>query len=338
MDLSCSSVKVLLFLMNGFLQTSAVTHSLQYLYTAITPQINFPEFSAVGLVDGGQFVYYDSNIRKMIPKTEWIRSDKISAYDSDYWKRETERSRSDHEDLHHLLHTVMKSFNHTQGVHTFQRMYGCELHDDGTVGGYNQFGYDGEDFISLDLKTGSWTAAKPQAVIIKNQWDSTGAQGQYWKSYLETECIEWVKKLVSYGRETLERKVRPETSLFQEEASSPEVVCHATGFFPKAVMVSWRKNGEEVHEDVDLRETLPNQDGSFQKRSILKVPAEELQKHTYTCVIQHSSLEKELVLHVRNERRILSVYQVFPVLFITLIVGFGVVILLIFLICTNKRC
>ncbi|KAK3514813.1 hypothetical protein QTP70_032436 [Hemibagrus guttatus] len=47
-----------------------------------------------------------------------------------------------------------------------------------------------------------------------------------------------------------------------------------------------------------VRETLPNQDGSFQKRSILKVPAEELQKHTYTCVIQHSSLKEELVLEV----------------------------------------
>ncbi|GAA6076772.1 H-2 class I histocompatibility antigen, Q10 alpha chain-like [Tachysurus ichikawai] len=270
MDLSCSLVKVLLFLMNGFLQTSAVTHSLQYLYTAITPQINLPEFTAVGLVDGGQIVYYDSNIRKMIPKTEWIQ--KVSADDPDYWKRETERSRSDHEDLHHLLHTVMKSFNHTQGVHTLQRMYG----------------------------------SKPQAVIIKNQWESTGAEGQYWKSYLETECIEWVKKLVYYGKETLERKVRPETSLFQKHSPSPEVVCHATGFFPKAVMISWRKDGEDVHEDVELRETLPNQDGSFQKRSILKVPAEELQKHTYTCVIQHSSLEKELVLNVRNKHRIVT--------------------------------
>ncbi|XP_058231683.1 BOLA class I histocompatibility antigen, alpha chain BL3-6-like [Hemibagrus wyckioides] len=63
-------------------------------------------------------------------------------------------------------------------------------------------------------------------------------------------------------------------------------------------MISWRKDGEDVNEDVELRETLPNQDGSFQKRSILKVPAEDLQKHTYTCVIQHSSLKEELVLEV----------------------------------------
>ena len=87
--------------------------------------------------------------------------------------------------------------------------------------------------------------------------------------------------------------------MFHRHSSpSPEVVCHATGFFPKAVMITWQKDGEDVHEDVELRETLPNQDGSFQKRNILKVPAEELQKHNYTCVVQHSSLEKELVREV----------------------------------------
>ncbi|KAG7318639.1 hypothetical protein KOW79_018394 [Hemibagrus wyckioides] len=50
--------------------------------------------------------------------------------------------------------------------------------------------------------------------------------------------------------------------------ASPEVVCHATGFFPEAVIISWWKDGEDVNEDVELRET-PNQDGSFQKKSIL---------------------------------------------------------------------
>ncbi|KAB5528259.1 hypothetical protein PHYPO_G00138230 [Pangasianodon hypophthalmus] len=212
-----------------------ITHSLQHILTGVTPGINFPEFTAVG-------------------------------------------------------------------VHTWQLMCSCELDDDGTTRGYSQYGYDGEDFISLDLKTKTWTAAKPQAVITKHKWEATGAAANEWKIYLKKECIDWLKKYVSYGRETLERKVRPQASVLQKHSPSAEVVCHATGFFPKAVVISWQKDGEEVHENVELRETLPNQDGSFQKRSILTVPAEELQKHTYTCVIQHSSLEKELVLPVRGRR------------------------------------
>ncbi|XP_060738734.1 H-2 class I histocompatibility antigen, Q9 alpha chain-like isoform X2 [Tachysurus vachellii] len=298
----CSTVmKTLIFFTFSLHLSSAVTHSMQYFYTAVTPGINFPEFTIVGLVDGGQFVYYDSKIGKMIPKTEWIQKNE----GEDYWNSQTQNLQGHQETFKVNVATAMQRFNQTTGVHTVQMMYGCELDDDGTVRGYTQYSYDGEDFISFDLKTLTWTAAKPQAVITKNKWDNDPGATVGEKNYLENICIEWLKKYVSYGRETLERKVRPETSLFQKEASSPEVVCHATGFFPKAVMISWRKDGEDVHEDVELRETLPNQDGSFQKRSILKVPAEELQKHTYTCVIQHSSLEKELVLNV-SERQILK--------------------------------
>ncbi|KAK3514326.1 hypothetical protein QTP70_014386 [Hemibagrus guttatus] len=180
-------------------------------------------------------------------------------------------------------------------------MIGCELHDDNTTRGHTQYGYDGEDFISLDLESLTYTAAKPQAVITKNMWDPVQQWTSYMKDYLENICIQWLKQYVYCGRETMERKDPPTASVIQKHSPSPEVVCHATGFFPKEVMISWRKDGEDVNEDVELRETLPNQDGSFQKRSILKVPAEELQKHTYTCVIQHSSLEEELVLPVRNK-------------------------------------
>ncbi|XP_058230526.1 BOLA class I histocompatibility antigen, alpha chain BL3-7-like [Hemibagrus wyckioides] len=278
-------------LLSFSLRSSADTHSLQFLYTAVTSGIHFPEFTAVGLLDGEQVLYYDSNIRKMIPKTEWMK--KISVDDPDYWNREMEKQQDEQNTFKSYLSYVMQSFNQTEGVHTLQRMYGCELHDDGTTRGYFLDGYNGEDFIGLDLNTGTWTADEPQAEIIKKVWESTGHEVIYWKNYLERDCIDCIKKFVSNVRE---RKVRPEVSLFPDYDYSPEVVCHATGFFPKEVMISWRKDGEDVNEDVELRETLPNQDGSFQKRSILKVPAEDLQKHTYTCVIQHSSLKEELVL------------------------------------------
>ncbi|XP_047674544.1 BOLA class I histocompatibility antigen, alpha chain BL3-7-like [Tachysurus fulvidraco] len=297
----CSTVmKTLIFFTFSLHLSSAVTHSMQYFITAVTPGTNFPEFTIVGLVNGGQFVYYDSNIMKMIPKTEWI-----DVMGEDYWNREAQKQQQSQETFKADVSTVMQRFNQTTGVHTVQVIYGCELDDDGTVRGYRQDGYDGEDFISFDLKTLTWTAAKPQAVITKNKWDNDSGYNVARKNYLENECIEWLKQYMSYGRETLERKVPPTVSLFQKHSPSPEVVCHATGFFPKAVMISWRKDGEDMHEDVDLRETSPNQDGSFQKRSILKVPAEELQKHKYSCVIQHSSLEKELVLNV-SERQILK--------------------------------
>ncbi|XP_053336777.1 class I histocompatibility antigen, F10 alpha chain-like [Clarias gariepinus] len=295
----CSAViKTLIFLIFYLHLSSAVTHTLQYVYTGVTG-INFPEFTAVGQVDGQQFDYYDCNIKRDIPKTEWIQKN----VGDDYWSRETQNRHRAQEVFKVRVGTAMQRFNQTKRVHTVQWMLGCELDDDSTTRGYSQDGYDGEDFISFDLETLTWIAPTPQALITKNKWDHNSGWKNQLKNYLENTCIDWIKKYVSYGRETLERKVRPEVLVFQKHSPSPEVVCHATGFFPKAVMITWQKDGEDVHEDVELRETLHNQDGSFQIRSILKVPAEELQKHTYTCVVQHISLEKDLVLPV-NERRI----------------------------------
>uniref|UniRef100_A0A3B1IW09 Ig-like domain-containing protein n=1 Tax=Astyanax mexicanus TaxID=7994 RepID=A0A3B1IW09_ASTMX len=245
-------------------------HSLQYITTGITPGFNFPEYTVVGMVDGEQFVYYDSNIKKMIPKTDWIK--KIDADDPGYWERQTGSQEGAEEIFKANLNILMQRFNQTKGIHVLQRLSGCELEDDGTKEGYFQFGYDGEDFL------------------MRQSWLHIA----YRMHYLENDCTDYLRKYVDYGRYTLERKERQLHDGFQHGSPS-EVVCHATGFFPKAVMISWQKNGEELNEDVELRETVPNQDGTFQKRSILTLSPEELKNNKYTCVVQHSSLKEALV-------------------------------------------
>ncbi|XP_047005630.1 BOLA class I histocompatibility antigen, alpha chain BL3-6 isoform X2 [Ictalurus punctatus] len=284
---------VVLLILLGCGEMSTDTHTLQYLYTAVTPGVNF---TVVGLVDGEQFVFYNNNMMRI---SEWMK--KAEADDTDYEQKETQHVKDQQDSLQNIVATVMRIFNQSEGVHTLQRIYGCERDDDGTPRGFDVYGYDGEDFISLDLTTGTWTADNDEAEIFIKEWDPTGDKAKKSKQFLKTDCIDRLQKVLNHSKETLERKDPPTASLFQKNSSSPEV-CHATGFFPKTVNITWQKDGEDVHEDVDLRETLPNQDGSFQKRSILTVSAEDLQKHTYTCVIQHSSMGKELVLHEEDIR------------------------------------
>uniref|UniRef100_A0A3B1K568 Ig-like domain-containing protein n=1 Tax=Astyanax mexicanus TaxID=7994 RepID=A0A3B1K568_ASTMX len=271
------------------------THYLQFLLTGVTPGTSFPEFSAVGQLDGEQGGYYDSTIRTVILKADWVKKSK----DTEHWKMMTQRIFEDQQLVMERLGNIMKHFNQTEGVHTVQWVYRCELDDDGSKRGYMQCGYDGEDFLSLDLNSLSWIAPVPQALITKHKWEETG-HVRFQKHFLLNECIGWLQKYVEYGRSTLERKVAPEVSLFQKDSSSP-VVCHATGFFPKAVMISWQKNGEDLNEGVELRETVPNQDGTFQKRSILTLSPEELNRNQYTCIVQHEGLKKKLQVSDREE-------------------------------------
>ena len=88
-------------------------------------------------------------------------------------------------------------------------MYGCEWDDEtDEVKGFYQWGYDGEDFISFDLKTGTYVSPKQQAVITKHKWDHDKALRARDKHYLTQICPEWLKKYVNYGRSSLLRTGR----------------------------------------------------------------------------------------------------------------------------------
>lgn len=53
------------------------------------------------------------------------------------------------------------------GMHSTQRMFGCEIREDSHTSSFWQFGFDGQDHLSLDLETLSWVSAKPAAVWTK---------------------------------------------------------------------------------------------------------------------------------------------------------------------------
>ncbi|KAI4882557.1 hypothetical protein NFI96_002442, partial [Prochilodus magdalenae] len=274
------------------------SHSLYFLFTGVTPGTSFPEFNAVGLLDGLQVGYYNSTSREVILKAEWIKD----MIDDGHWNLLTQYANRYQDTFPDIIDRVKQLSNQTGGIHTWQWMFGCELDDDGSKRGYSRYGYDGEDWLTLDLNTVTWTAANAKAVSMKLEWDGS-PKAAVQKQDLEHTCIEWLQKYVDYFR-VLDRTVSPEVFLFQKDPSSP-LVCHATGFYPDTVTISWQKNGEDLKEDVEIGETLPNHDGSFQKRSILTVPPEELDRNQYTCAVQHAALEKEMMLRM-SESRVLS--------------------------------
>lgn len=87
-------------------------------------------------------------------------------------------------------------------------MYGCEIRDDGTTRGFNEFGYDGEDIITFDKTTLNYIAANRQADVPKNKMDANKPKAQHCKAYLENTCIDRLKKYMSYSKDNLQRKGR----------------------------------------------------------------------------------------------------------------------------------
>ncbi|XP_016101552.1 HLA class I histocompatibility antigen, B-73 alpha chain-like, partial [Sinocyclocheilus grahami] len=174
----------------------------------------------------------------------------------------------------------------SSGVHTYQRMYGCDWDNQTRASeGFDQYSYDGEDYVTLDVKELRYITPVQQGIITMLKWNNDRAQLELLRQYYQHECVHWLKHFLTLRKVDLERRA-PEVSLLQKDPSSP-VVCHATGFYPAAVTITWLRNGQDHDEDVDLGELLPNVDGTFQKSSTLNIRPEESKKNQYVCVVEH---------------------------------------------------
>uniref|UniRef100_A0A3Q0TFR7 Ig-like domain-containing protein n=1 Tax=Amphilophus citrinellus TaxID=61819 RepID=A0A3Q0TFR7_AMPCI len=269
------------------------THTLTVCFTGLLGEENWPEFVGVALVDGFEVVYCDSNTMTAESRQDWMKK-----HDPAYLNWFTNQCRETQRFFSLIIEQLMQNFNPTKGVHTFQRMLGCEF-DDVTdeINGINQFGYDGEDFITFDLKTHTRIPAMQQAVIFKQRWDNDKAASAVIKNYLTQVCPEMLKMFVNYGRSFMLRTGRTllSVSLLQKSPSSP-VTCHATGFSTNRVSMVWRKDGVELHEGVGKGDILPNDDGTFQMSVDLQVSSVRPEDwEGYDCVFQLSDVYKAIV-------------------------------------------
>ncbi|CAB1440437.1 unnamed protein product [Pleuronectes platessa] len=68
-------------------------------------------------------------------------------------------------------------------------------------------------------------------------------------------------------------------------------------------MLFWRREGEELYEDVYRGEVLPNHDGTFQMSSDLKVSSISPEDwRRYECVFQISGVKEDIVTKLDKDK------------------------------------
>uniref|UniRef100_L7N1M4 Ig-like domain-containing protein n=1 Tax=Myotis lucifugus TaxID=59463 RepID=L7N1M4_MYOLU len=170
------------------------------------------------------------------------------------------------------------------GSHTYQCLRGCHM---------RPYGRLLRGYIALNEDLTSWTDRAAQ--ITKHKWEAAGVV-ECVRSYLEGLCVKWLHIHLEKGKETLQRADPPKAHVTHHPISAGEVTlrCWALGFYPADISLTWQRDGEDQTQDMELVETRPSGDGTFQKWAAVGVPPGQEQR--YTCHVQHKGLPEPLTL------------------------------------------
>lgn len=183
------------------------SHSLRYLHILVSrPGHGSDLYSSVGFLDDTQFVRFSSDAAnpRVEPRAPWMEQE-----GREYWDRQTDIAKEHSKASRSNLRVIIGNHNHSQSEsHSFLWVSGCDVGSDGRIlRGYEQFSYDGDDYIVLNEDLRSWTAISTVAQIIRRKWEAEGVAEQY-RAYLEIECVEWLRKYLEKGKDVLQRAGR----------------------------------------------------------------------------------------------------------------------------------
>ncbi|XP_043085596.1 major histocompatibility complex class I-related gene protein isoform X1 [Puntigrus tetrazona] len=274
------------------------SHSLWVFATFLTGDgsVPFSEFTAVVMLDDIVIGRYNADERSFVPETV-----QESVNITEQMTISTV-CKGIHEGMKTKAYYLIDHLNCTRGLHVQQRLVGCELLRDEpgrmmTLEAFNgESGFERRYSVQGDQHTDwKWPVIKSRAQLEYDAW--------LYAHFYRPLCISQLRKYLKKEQKRVMAKVRPRVRVIKRlrvETGIVQMVCLATGFYPRHINLTLLQDGQPVNEErIAGGELLPNPDGTYQMRKSVELSAEEQrERHTYTCTVTHLSLDNKLDISI----------------------------------------
>ncbi|KAL1765724.1 H-2 class I histocompatibility antigen, Q10 alpha chain-like [Sigmodon hispidus] len=163
------------------------------------------------------------------------------------------------------------------------------------IDGLYEILFNDYDYIFLNEDLSTWTAFGRAAEILAQEWRNTD-EAQTVRNFLQGPCKELLLDQLGYGKEVLLRTDIPKTHVTHKIRADRNITlrCWAMNFYSADITLTWQRDGNNKTLDMEVIETRPSGDGTFQKWAAVVVPSGEEQR--YTCYVNHQGLPEPITV------------------------------------------
>uniref|UniRef100_A0A8C6GS54 Ig-like domain-containing protein n=1 Tax=Mus spicilegus TaxID=10103 RepID=A0A8C6GS54_MUSSI len=237
-------------------------------------------------VDEELFLKYNGDSRETEPLGCWIKGHG----GNETCARETKNLLKEEEKLRGMMAEVINQKSQEEGLHTLQATLGCELLSNGSTRGFWHLGYDGQNFLTFDQKTVTWTVDGPSTQQNKMFWKTRAPRADLVKTFLDDICPAQLQRYLASLRNGLQDTGPPMVTVTCRNYPVGRVTltCRAFNLYTREATLVWLQDGKPVQQKTFRSETvLPSGDGTYQARvSIRVLPGQEPQ---FSCNLRHGN-------------------------------------------------
>ncbi|XP_021075544.1 hereditary hemochromatosis protein homolog isoform X2 [Mus pahari] len=262
------------------------THTLRYIRAHSLEGSEKTWLLVLIYVDEELFLKYNGDSREMEPLGCWIKGHG----GNETCARETKNLWKEEERLRGMMAETVNQKSQEKGLHTLQATLGCELLRNGSTRGFWHLGYDGQNLLTFDQKTLTWTVDVPSAQQNKTFWETRAPRADRVKTFLDDICPAQLQRRLASLRNVLQDTGPPMVTVTFRNYPVGRVTltCQAFNLYARVATLAWLQDGKPVQQKTFGPETiLPSGDGTYQAWvSIRVLPGQEPQ---FSCYLKHGN-------------------------------------------------